>query len=92
MNLTETARNAVHALTVDSPNNAGLRIATGESHNGQHGPVLTLSVAAGPQPDDQVLNEQGARVFLEPDAAYILEAQTLDAEMDEAHQVSFFVR
>jgi iron-sulfur cluster assembly protein len=89
--LTENARSAVQALTEQAPDQAGLRIATGPSDNGNSA-VFTLSVTAGPHPEDAVLDEAGARVFLEPDAATMLDAQTLDAEMDEARQVSFFVR
>jgi Fe-S cluster assembly iron-binding protein IscA len=90
--LTENARSAVQALTADAPGEAGLRIATGQSSNGGNRAVFTLSVTAGPHPEDAVLDEAGARVFLEPGAATMLDAQTLDAEMDNAKQVSFFVR
>jgi Fe-S cluster assembly iron-binding protein IscA len=89
--LTGNARSAVQALTAEAPAQAGLRIATGPSNSGTSA-VFTLCVTAGPHPDDAVLDEAGARVFLEPDAATMLDAQTLDAEIDEAGQVSFFVR
>jgi len=92
MILTESARNAVQALIADAPSEAGLRIATDVATNGRQSPVLTLRVTTGPEPTDEVMDEQGARVFLEPDAAAMLGDQTLDAELDEAKQVTFFVR
>jgi hypothetical protein len=40
---------------------------------------LRLSVALLPSEDDEVLEEQGARVFLEPEAAALLDDKVLDA-------------
>ena len=90
--LTENARSAVQALTAEAPADAGLRISAAQSENGKIGAVFSLAVTNGPHPNDEVLDEQGAKIFLEPDAAMMLDKQTLDAEMDEAKQVSFFVR
>jgi iron-sulfur cluster assembly protein len=49
-----------------------------------------LSVVALPAEDDEVIEEQGARVFLEPDAASLLEDKVLDAS-GEQNQVAFTI-
>jgi Fe-S cluster assembly iron-binding protein IscA len=45
-----------------------------------------------PAPGDQVVDQDGARVYLDSAAALMLEAETLDAQVDPAAQeVNFFV-
>jgi Fe-S cluster assembly iron-binding protein IscA len=90
--LTENACNAVQALIASAPEDAGLRISTTQPANGNAGTVFSLAVTNGPHPNDEVLQQEGARVFLEQEASVMLDKQTLDAEMDDAQQVSFFVR
>jgi Fe-S cluster assembly iron-binding protein IscA len=90
--LTDSACNAVQALTAQAPADAGLRISTAPSTHNNATAVFALAVTDGPQPNDEVLNQEGARVFLEHDASMMLDKQTLDAEMDNEKQVSFFVR
>ena len=51
---------------------------------------LQLSVATLPAEDDEVIEEQGARVFLEPDAASLLDDKVLDASV-EHDQVAFTI-
>jgi len=92
LTLTDSARSAVQALTADAPPDAGVRIAVAPpSGDGQAAP-LTMSIAAAPEPDDQVMDEEGARVFLEPSAAQVLGDQTLDAQLVTPEEISFFVR
>jgi iron-sulfur cluster assembly protein len=43
-----------------------------------------------PAEDDEVIEEQGARVFLEPDAASLLGDKALDASVKE-NQVAFTI-
>ena len=50
-----------------------------------------LSVVPVPAEDDEVIEEQGARVFLEPDAASLLDDKVLDAKLDQ-NQVAFTTR
>jgi len=47
-------------------------------------------VAATPAEDDEVVEEQGAQVFLEPNAAALLDDKRLDAQV-EAGQVTFAI-
>jgi Fe-S cluster assembly iron-binding protein IscA len=51
---------------------------------------LQLSVVTLPAEDDEVIEEQGARVFLEPDAASLLDDKVLDASV-EHNQVAFTI-
>jgi iron-sulfur cluster assembly protein len=49
-----------------------------------------LSVVALPAEDNEVIEEQGARVFLDPEAASLLGDKVLDARI-EANQVAFTI-
>jgi iron-sulfur cluster assembly protein len=51
---------------------------------------LQLSVVALPAEDDEVIEEQGARVFLEPEAAAVLDDKVLDARIAQ-NQVAFTI-
>jgi iron-sulfur cluster assembly protein len=51
---------------------------------------LELSVAALPAEDDQVIEEQGARVFLEAEAATLLDDKLLDASLEQ-NRVAFVI-
>lgn len=51
---------------------------------------LQLSVVALPGEDDEVIEEQGARVFLEPEAASLLDDKIVDASVDQ-DQVEFTI-
>ena len=44
-----------------------------------------LSVVPLPAEDDEVIDEQGARVFLEAEAASLLEDKVLDADVEQNH-------
>jgi len=49
-----------------------------------------LSVVPLPAEDDEVIDEQGARVFLEPKAASLLDDKVLDASIEQ-DQVAFTI-
>jgi iron-sulfur cluster assembly protein len=51
---------------------------------------LRLSVVPLPAEDDEVIDEQGARVFLEPRAAELLDDKVLDASVEQ-NQVAFSI-
>ncbi len=92
LTLTHNARTAIEALTapVEDAPHPGLRIAAASSADGQ--PGLDLAVAAAPAPGDEVVEDEGARVFLDAAAADALDGQTLDVQIDsEARQVNFFL-
>lgn len=85
--LTDNATSVIRAL-VDAPqmpDAAGLRIAS--TQGAAEG--LSVSTTTTPEPEDQVVEEQGARVYLEPTAAAILEDKVLDASVDADGEVRF---
>lgn len=80
LELTESAVEAVQILLAASPEiedeSGGLRVtSTGES--------FQLGVAALPDEEDEVVEAEGARVFLEPDAAAELDDKVLDARVED---------
>jgi iron-sulfur cluster assembly protein len=90
--LTETATQVIGALVErrpELPESAGLRISASSEDTAESG--LTVSTSENPQPGDQVVEEQEARVFLDTDAAEMLDDKVLDAEVDDTGQVRFLV-
>jgi iron-sulfur cluster assembly protein len=85
LTLTNHAQDAVRTLTQDpqAPESAGLRIAAGNEG-------LELMLVAEPAPGDELIDDGGARVFLEQQAAQLLEERTLDAAI-EGDKVNFFL-
>ena len=90
--ITETAATAINRLAAsqEQPDEAGVRIAARETADLDAPDSLKLSVVEGPSDDDQVVDEHGAHVFLEPHAASYLDDKLLDADID-GHQVRFVV-
>jgi iron-sulfur cluster assembly protein len=88
--LTDTAVEAVKNIVSSSDEGSetsGLRLVaerTGEQANFQ------LSVVPLPAEDDEVIEAQGARVFLEPEAASLLDDKVLDASVEQ-NQVAFTI-
>lgn len=92
LTLTDTAAGVVKQLTeIDETNgpDGGLRIST--QPEGAEGPGLVLSAAPAPEDGDQVLDESGARVFLDESAAVMLDDKVLDAQTDPDGSVQFAV-
>jgi iron-sulfur cluster assembly protein len=88
--ITETAATAIKSLTEGQPDEAGVRIAARETADVDTPDSLKLSVVEGPAEDDQVVDQHGAHVFLEPHAASYLDDKLLDASID-GQQVRFAV-
>jgi iron-sulfur cluster assembly protein len=88
LTLTPSAIQVVHAMVEASgqADNAGLRIATTDAPETE---ALEVEFVTGPDVDDQVLDEHGARVFLEPRAAMYLEDKVLHGEVDDEGRVRF---
>jgi iron-sulfur cluster assembly protein len=84
LTLTDNAVEAVKGIVSSAdevPETGGLRLVA-EQEGMQAN--LHLSVVPLPAEDDEVIEEQGARVFLEPTAASLLDDKTLDATVDES--------
>src|SRR5262245_53740069 len=88
--LTESAKEAVRDMVAaeDAPEGSGLRIAAEPDPDGEAS--LSLEIAAEPAEGDAVMDEDGARIFLEPTAASLLEDMVLDVQAHEDH-VHFIV-
>jgi Fe-S cluster assembly iron-binding protein IscA len=90
LTLTESAAEAIRGIVAspDIPAGAGLRIATQPGAAEQE--ALEVSIAEVPAESDQVVDERGARVFVEEGAADLLDDRLLDAEIDGT-QVGFLI-
>jgi Fe-S cluster assembly iron-binding protein IscA len=86
--VTDNAAAVIRDLTEQEevPTGAGLRIATDESAG-----ALKLSLAPEPQEGDQVVDAHGARLFLDHEAAELLDDKALDAAVDAQGGVQFAV-
>ena len=89
LTLTDNAVSAIRALTSqpDQAPDAGLRI----RGQGEGVPPFQLALADTPADGDQVIEANGARVFLASDAAAVLADKALDAEVDDQGAVAFSV-
>jgi iron-sulfur cluster assembly protein len=88
--LTDSAVEAVKSIVSSSDEasaTSGLRLVAERAGTQAN---FQLSVVALPAEDDEVIDEQGARVFLEPDAASLLDEKILDARVDQ-DQVAFTI-
>ena len=88
LTITPDAATAVRAIVEASeiPGDAGgLRIAKDAGEQ----PTLALSLAAVPAEDDTVVDADGARVFLDGQAAQLLDDKVLDAGSDDQGRVQF---
>jgi iron-sulfur cluster assembly protein len=88
--LTDNAVEAVRNIVSSSdelPETGGLRLVAERAGTQAN---LQLSVVAMPAEDDEVIEEQGVRVFLEPEAAALLDDKVLDASMVQ-NQVEFTI-
>ncbi|MGI5164844.1 Fe-S cluster assembly protein HesB [Spirillospora sp. CA-253888] len=89
LTLTSDAVQVIRTVTTNPelPPETGLRIEPGV--NGSD--ALRLSVAPAPEAGDQVVEEEGARVYLEPQVADLLDDKTLDAQVDPQGDVAFTI-
>jgi Fe-S cluster assembly iron-binding protein IscA len=88
LTLTDSAVQVIRTVTSqpELPEETGIRIVAQDTTGS-----LSLSVADGPQTGDQVVEEQGARVYLESGAATALDDKTLDAQVDDKGDVAFLI-
>jgi iron-sulfur cluster assembly protein len=82
--ITETAATAIKGLAAaqELPDEGGVRIAAREAAEVDGTGALRLSLADGPAEGDAVVEEHGAQVFLEPQAASYLDDKLLDAYIE----------
>jgi iron-sulfur cluster assembly protein len=86
LTLTDSAVSAIRTLTSqpEVPGDTGLRIMARDE-----GTTFQLALAEAPAAGDQVVEEGGARVFVEPTAAAVLDDKALDAQVNEQGDLMF---
>jgi Fe-S cluster assembly iron-binding protein IscA len=91
LTLTDQAADVIHDLTSrpSMPATTGLRISPNTDESG--GTALAVYLAEGPAPQDQVVEVQEAKVFLEEQVAGQLDDKVLDAQVDERGGIAFSV-
>ena len=89
LTLTDSAVTAIRTLTSqpELPGDTGLRIMAQD----EGAPSFQVTLAETPVAGDQVIEEDGARVFLEANAAAALDDKALDAQVDDEGTVAFTV-
>jgi iron-sulfur cluster assembly protein len=87
LTLTENATTIVKDITHQPglPETAGLRISAEQADE----PTLAVSAAEAPEPGDQTVEQDGATVYLDPNAAALLDDKVLDAAVDPEGKVEF---
>ncbi|MBO0832140.1 MAG: Fe-S cluster assembly protein HesB [Actinobacteria bacterium] len=88
LTLTDRAAETIRALTSQpgAPADTGLRM----SLQGTEKSKLELSLESR-QPDDAVIEDAGARVYVQQEATGIVEDSELDARVDDQGRVSFVI-
>jgi iron-sulfur cluster assembly protein len=83
--LTDSAKDAVRQMVSahEAPEGSGLRITAGPTDEGDA--ELSLELSTAPALGDEVVDEDGARVFLDPAAASLLDNKLLDATEHDDH-------
>lgn len=88
LTLTENASSLIKNLAEQtSVADAGLRISTTDADSTN----FAVDFTPAPEPTDQVVENAGARVFLEQNAATALSDKVLDAQVDAEGAVRFAV-
>jgi Fe-S cluster assembly iron-binding protein IscA len=89
LTLTENASNIVKTIAAQNAaaDDAGLRISSSDAE----GADFAVTLTPAPEPRDEVVESDGARVFLEEIAAAALSDKVLDAQVDDAGAVRFAI-
>jgi iron-sulfur cluster assembly protein len=87
LTMTDSAAAEIRNLVArpDVPDDGGVRISGGVDGS------LQLALTAGPLDGDQVVDQQGARIFLEPQVGELLADKKLDAAVGEQGSLQFSI-
>lgn len=87
LTLTENASAIVNEITSQPglAETAGLRITTENTPE----PAFAVSAAQQGEPGDAVVEQNGATIYLDPNAAELLDDKVLDAAVDPSGKVEF---
>jgi iron-sulfur cluster assembly protein len=88
LTITQNAAEAIRAIveSTEVPDQGGIRISIAQQNGAQAS--LELAISPAPMEGDEVLEEEGAHVFLDELAAVALDDKSLDAQI-EGDQISF---
>ncbi len=91
LTLTENASTIVKDITeqitaAEGQPEAGLRIST-DTDSAET--AFAVAAAGGPEPTDQVVEQDGVKVYLDQDTTAQLDDKILDASVDQGGNVSF---
>jgi iron-sulfur cluster assembly protein len=91
LTITPHAAEAIRAIvqSTEVPDEGGLRISVAQQNGGQA--ALELAVSPAPMEGDEVVEEEGAHVFLDELASAALDDKSLDAQI-EGEEISFGIR
>ena len=92
LTVTSNAAEAVKTISETAPelpNDSGLRIHAEPTEDGEL--RFELNLVEDPDEGDEVIEEAGARVFVEPETAFYLEDKILDATI-AGNRVQFSLR
>jgi iron-sulfur cluster assembly protein len=86
--LTENAVMVIRDLAAQqvTPQTAGIRITADESAG-----TFSIDTVSEPAPGDQIIEDLGARAFLDSDAARLLDDMTLDASIADEGAIEFLI-
>jgi len=89
LTLTDSASTVVKSIVERTPDttDAALRISASEPGATD----LSLAVATQAEPNDTVIKTAGATVFVEQNAALVLDDKVLDAQIDDDGAVKFSI-
>lgn len=89
LTLTDRAAETIRSLTSRPglPTDTGLRMSLPDEPDGQPG-MVALSLES-PHPNDAVIEDAGARVFIGSDAVKVVEDSELDAQFDQDGRAAF---
>lgn len=86
LTLTENVTDIVKALTEQTPEISALRIAAEPD-----GQSLSVSPADQAGPDDQLIQQDGATIYVDAPAAQLLDDKVLDGRVDEEGNIEFAI-
>jgi Fe-S cluster assembly iron-binding protein IscA len=92
LTLTDNASTIVKAIVEQNggTEDAGLRFSAEPAEGAPDG-ALAVTTVEGGEPGDQVVDKDGAKVYLEETAAVALGDQVLDASVDQTGAVQFSI-
>jgi iron-sulfur cluster assembly protein len=91
LTLTGAAAQIIHTITAEQGANEGLRITTQAQPAGESAFAITASPGPGPRDTVVQAHDGHAKVYLEPQAALLLDDQILDAQVTAQGDVTFLL-